>query len=59
MEINKENQKNIVKLKKKKVKCPNCKNKSIETYVPFCSKRCSDIDLMKWLSNESYINLNS
>ena len=34
-------------------KCPNCKKPSIEKYKPFCSKRCADVDLGKWL-NESY-----
>ena len=39
-------------------KCPLCKNKSIIEFSPFCSKKCSDVDLMKWLSDENYINLN-
>tara|TARA_B110000438_G_C15512782_1_gene520652 strand:- start:24 stop:179 length:156 start_codon:yes stop_codon:yes gene_type:complete len=51
MEIKKENQLKIFKLSKKKVKCPNCKKKSIEPFTPFCSKKCSDLDLMKWLSD--------
>ncbi|MEH6476952.1 MAG: DNA gyrase inhibitor YacG [Sneathiella sp.] len=36
-------------------KCPQCgKNKSDETFRPFCSKRCQQLDLGKWL-NESYV----
>ena len=57
MEISKNNQKKIVKLPKKKVKCLNCQNKSNESFAPFCSKKCSDLDLIKWLSDENYINL--
>ena len=39
------------------MKCPICKkdaSASVENrYRPFCSKRCADVDLGKWL-NESY-----
>jgi len=35
-------------------KCPICKKQSNVKYKPFCSKRCSDVDLGKWL-NESYV----
>jgi endogenous inhibitor of DNA gyrase (YacG/DUF329 family) len=35
-------------------KCPVCKKAVNEKYKPFCSKRCADIDLGRWL-NESYI----
>ena len=43
----------IVKLSK----CLICK-KLIEkdNYYPFCSKRCSDIDLSKWLTEGYYIS---
>jgi len=58
MEIRKNNQKKIVKLQKK-IKCLNCQNKSNESFEPFCSKKCSDLDLIKWLSDENYINLDS
>ena len=47
----------VLKLNKKNLICPTCKEKSKELYIPFCSKKCSDIDLMKWLSDENYINL--
>ena len=45
---------NIIKIKRTiKIKCPTCKKVAIEHYIPFCSKKCSDIDLMKWLSDEN------
>ncbi|WP_164658424.1 DNA gyrase inhibitor YacG [Tropicibacter sp. Alg240-R139] len=33
--------------------CPICQDQSAQKYRPFCSKRCSDLDLAKWL-NGSY-----
>ncbi|MAR56207.1 MAG: DNA gyrase inhibitor YacG [Rickettsiales bacterium] len=33
--------------------CPQCNKPSAEAFKPFCSKRCADVDLGKWL-NESY-----
>jgi endogenous inhibitor of DNA gyrase (YacG/DUF329 family) len=30
--------------------CPICGKPAVETYRPFCSKRCADIDLNRWLS---------
>lgn len=30
--------------------CPICGGESQKTYRPFCSKRCADIDLGKWLT---------
>ncbi|TLP61371.1 DNA gyrase inhibitor YacG [Parasedimentitalea maritima] len=30
--------------------CPICDKETVATYRPFCSKRCADIDLGKWLS---------
>lgn len=32
-------------------RCPICKKPAVEGFKPFCSKRCSDIDLGKWFSN--------
>ncbi len=29
--------------------CPICRKLSVETYRPFCSKRCADVDLARWL----------
>ncbi|MEE4208108.1 MAG: DNA gyrase inhibitor YacG [Parvularcula sp.] len=37
----------------KKPPCPICRKPSIAEYEPFCSKRCADVDLNRWLS-ESY-----
>ena len=37
---------------KETVTCPICQKKSVKDYVPFCSKRCSDLDLGKWLGGE-------
>ena len=33
--------------------CPICGKPGIQGYRPFCSKRCADIDLGRWLK-ESY-----
>jgi uncharacterized protein len=33
--------------------CPICKKPTDPNYRPFCSRRCADIDLGKWLT-ESY-----
>lgn len=30
--------------------CPICDGKTNVDYRPFCSKRCADIDLGKWLN---------
>ena len=35
-------------------KCPVCKKLTVEEYTPFCSKRCADVDLGRWLS-DSYV----
>lgn len=29
--------------------CPICDKPTITAYRPFCSKRCADVDLAKWL----------
>lgn len=31
-------------------KCPVCGRPADEKLVPFCSKRCADVDLNRWLS---------
>ncbi|MEO0861230.1 MAG: DNA gyrase inhibitor YacG [Pseudomonadota bacterium] len=33
--------------------CPICQKETAPKYRPFCSKRCADVDLGKWL-NGSY-----
>ncbi|UWQ90502.1 DNA gyrase inhibitor YacG [Aliisedimentitalea scapharcae] len=30
--------------------CPVCSEETVQKYRPFCSRRCADIDLGKWLS---------
>ncbi len=30
--------------------CPVCDKKTDPTYRPFCSRRCADVDLGRWLS---------
>jgi hypothetical protein len=36
--------------------CPICNGESQTAYRPFCSKRCADLDLAKWL-NGTYAEL--
>ena len=31
-------------------KCPICGKPSVEAFKPFCSKRCADVDLNRWLT---------
>lgn len=31
-------------------RCPICGKPAAEKYTPFCSKRCADIDLHRWLA---------
>ncbi len=40
---------NIIHLKAPKP-CPICKKQSIVKFHPFCSPRCADVDLNRWLS---------
>jgi endogenous inhibitor of DNA gyrase (YacG/DUF329 family) len=30
--------------------CPICRKPSLRAYRPFCSKRCADLDLSRWLN---------
>ncbi|MGI9465401.1 MAG: DNA gyrase inhibitor YacG, partial [Aestuariivirgaceae bacterium] len=32
--------------------CPICTKPSVHKYHPFCSARCADIDLHKWLGGQ-------
>lgn len=34
--------------------CPICSKASVPAYRPFCSRRCADIDLGRWLRG-SYV----
>ncbi len=29
--------------------CPECGGVTVQRYRPFCSKRCADLDLSRWL----------
>ncbi len=31
--------------------CPICRKPAIEASKPFCSERCRDVDLNRWLSD--------
>lgn len=44
MSSNADNQSN------KTERCPICAKPAVDDYAPFCSKRCADIDLHRWLS---------
>jgi endogenous inhibitor of DNA gyrase (YacG/DUF329 family) len=35
---------------KERSPCPICGKPSQSAYRPFCSKRCADVDLQRWLS---------
>jgi endogenous inhibitor of DNA gyrase (YacG/DUF329 family) len=30
--------------------CPICGKAAVEAFRPFCSRRCADVDLNRWLS---------
>jgi len=32
------------------MKCPICKKPEAPDFKPFCSQRCTDVDLNRWLS---------
>jgi endogenous inhibitor of DNA gyrase (YacG/DUF329 family) len=31
-------------------RCPICSKSTVEQFKPFCSRRCADVDLNRWLS---------
>ena len=33
------------------MKCPVCQKPTDPAYKPFCSRRCADVDLQRWLTN--------
>ena len=45
---------NVVHLKPVRP-CPICGKPSVQQFHPFCSGRCSDIDLNRWLSGRYVI----
>jgi endogenous inhibitor of DNA gyrase (YacG/DUF329 family) len=36
-------------------KCPICGKPSVDQFKPFCSKRCADVDLNRWLTGNYVI----
>lgn len=42
----------------KKGKCPSCAKPAAADFFPFCSKRCSDLDLGCWLDGAYRIPTN-
>jgi hypothetical protein len=36
--------------------CPICGKPAVADYSPFCSKRCADVDLQRWLSGAYVIS---
>lgn len=34
---------------RKPARCPICKRETAAEYRPFCSRRCADVDLSRWL----------
>ena len=32
--------------------CPICRGAPVADYRPFCSRRCADLDLGKWLNGD-------
>ena len=39
-------------------KCPICGKQTVLEYQPFCSKKCADIDLGRWLKGTYVIHTN-
>ncbi len=39
------------------MKCPLCHSPHATDYRPFCSRRCADIDLLKWLNADYRVPL--
>ena len=42
----------IVKGHSKKVTCPLCQQTAESPHTPFCSRRCAQLDLGKWLTGD-------
>lgn len=37
-------------------RCPICDRPATQAYQPFCSKRCADVDLHRWLSGKYVVS---
>ncbi len=44
--------KNLKLIKNNKFKCPTCGSFSVKSSYPFCSQRCSSIDLGRWFDGK-------
>ena len=42
----------VIDGKKKVAPCPICSKPSMRPHIPFCSARCAQIDLGKWLNGD-------
>ena len=42
----------VDKVADKKNKCPNCSKASVKEFRPFCSVRCCEVDLARWLGGK-------
>lgn len=42
----------------KKTTCPMCRHAPTPDYAPFCSRRCANLDLQKWLTNSYVLPVN-
>ena len=40
---------NVIPLRPRGAPCPICSRPAHADYRPFCSKRCADVDLHRWL----------
>jgi len=41
--------------RKKPAACPVCQQPAVARYKPFCSRRCADVDLGRWLKGRYVI----
>ena len=39
-------------------KCPICGKQTVLEYQPFCSKKCADVDLGRWLKGTYVVHTN-
>ena len=42
----------VIDGKKKTAPCPTCSTPGMRPHIPFCSARCAQIDLGKWLNGD-------
>jgi len=40
----------MIAKKDRTISCPICQKSVAKTFRPFCSKRCADVDLSRWLN---------